>query len=125
MTADPGQEQQFVKLCSEHDAVARLLLSTGELSLICRDSAGTVEATAVIERGATEPLESMRAVEALIAARALAQRIVSDTTEHLRVHLLELRDAGEQLNVAQLARDTGIARSTFYQWMGGKETAAA
>lgn len=119
----PAQERQFATLCSEHPAVARLPLTTGELSLIARDLDGTVTQTAVIQRDGS-PLESRVAVEVLIAARALAQRIVTDTTDHLRVNLLQLRDAGVELNVAQLARDTGIARSTFYQWMS-QEAAAA
>lgn len=102
-------------LCNDHAAVAALQLASGELSLIARDAQGDVQHVSVVDAAGNE-LEPLAAVEALIAARAHAQREVTQVTDHLRLNLQALRAAGVELNVAQLARDTGIPRSTFYVW---------
>jgi hypothetical protein len=120
MTPAPTTEQDraYRALCNDYAAVARLELPAGELSLIARDIQGDVQATRVISRRG-DPLEPLQAVEALIAARATAQRQVAQATEHLRLSLQTLRDNDDvELNVSQLARDTGIPRSTFYEWVG-------
>jgi DNA-binding phage protein len=62
----------------------------------------------------------------LVAARARAMRQADRASERLRANLQARHAAGEDLNLAQLARDVGVARSTLYLWLNGDavETAA-
>lgn len=121
--APSAAELRFRELCNDHAAVARFDLGA-QTSLVARDSSGAVTAAEVIDASGAR-LDPPIATAALVAARARAMREAELATDHLRASLQVRHAAGEELNLAQLARDVGIARSTLYVWLGETEAAAA
>lgn len=110
-----SQQDVHRALCGKHTAVAVLDLGN-DVAFIARDDAGQVEHAVVVNYGGIE-LSPVDALQRLIAARALAQQQETQATEALRGALVAFRRAGTPVNVRKLARDTGIARSTIYEWL--------
>lgn len=109
-------ERIFRELCDAHAGVSRLDLDAGAarplLSLAARDDSGRPTAAAVV-RG-SDVLTAEQAVEVLGRARRRALVTAEQATEHLFAGL-ELRvRAGEDLNIAAIARETGLSRQTVY-----------
>lgn len=119
------QEAHRVEMSRDSVAVGVLDLNdaAGALAFIGRNLAGEVQAVRVVD-GAGDELDDARALELLIATRARHQREETQATEAIRANLLRMRAAGAALNVAKLARETGIARSTIYSWLDDAPVAA-
>lgn len=118
------QQQRYSALCDQFTAVAILDLDDGHMSLIGRTVTGLAEAALVVN-GAGVPLDDRAALERLIAQRAASQRAETQATDHLRAALEVMRRNGVQLNIAELSRDTGLPRSTIYDWLPPDPTPAA
>lgn len=116
-------ELRFRELCNDNAAVARLDLGA-QTSLVARDSSGAVTAAEVVDASGAR-LDPPIATSALVAARARAMSQADLASDHLRATLQVRHRAGEDLNLAQLARDVGIARSTLYLWLDEAEANAA
>lgn len=120
-----AQDRCLVDLTAVEGVVAvdAVLLPGGALSLTGRAEDGrVVRAIAVNALG--EDLEPAAILDRLVAARAQAQRDEVNATRHLRAHVTAQVAAGADVNLAELARKAGIARSTLYLWRDDAPQAA-
>lgn len=115
MPLTTAQQRVRAALCNDHDVVSVLDLGT-RAAILGRNTAGAVERALVVDAIGNE-LDTDAALEALTAARALAQQQESQATEYLRGMLVNLHAQGRTPNLRKLGRDTGIARSTIYSWL--------
>jgi DNA-binding phage protein len=108
----PTPAARFHELANEHAAVARLELAGAGTSLLARDADGRPELLEVIARG--EVLESAAALEVLAQSRGAIVRAAEQATDHLVAGIALRLQAGEDVNIAAIARDAGLSRQTIY-----------
>lgn len=115
----PAQDQRFRELTRDYEGVALTPLAGGLLILACRDAAGDVAHLEVVDRDG-QALPAAEVTRALGTARQHAYALGDRVTDHLVEHLRLRSDAGDDLNISQIARDTGVARQTLYTRLADK-----
>lgn len=117
MPTNPATDRRFAELCNAFDAVARLELAGTGTSLLARDNAGKPEVLELIDANG-KAVELSAALELLALSRAALVRAAEQATDHLIAGLALRIKAGEEVNLAGVARDAQLSRQTLYNRLG-------
>lgn len=119
----PAATARFAELTTDYAAVAEVALPAGLTSFVCR-TAGGIAHVEVIDR-AGDQLEPAAALKAIAGNRRALAQAAEQMTDHALAHVALRQRAGEDVNLAELARELGVARQTIYNRLDALHIAPA